>query len=488
MKFRSVTESARDVKAELVAVSVPGKGALSFGGQGQCAKLDKHLDGLVKSTAAVERFEGKPGQRMKVCWKDGTSVRWYLFVGVGAARGAQEAHLLGVLTGRVAHGYASVALFPSTNPSAQEVSELARGFCEGMYRYTQYLTDKGPKARVKQILIGVKSASVEIKAAMNRGEALGKAVCYARDLVNAPPNDLYPETLAENAKDMAKGVGLKCAVWDKKRIERQGFRLMLAVNRGSAKEPRVIHLTHKPAKAKQRVVFVGKGLTFDAGGLCIKPAKSMVDMKCDMAGAATTLGVAFAAAALDLPVEVHALVGSTENMTGADAYRPGDVFTSYSGKTVEIINTDAEGRLVLADVLAYATELNPDVLIDHATLTGACMVALGKWTAGLFANDRKLAAQYSKAAREVGEDFWELPLDDDQLPVLDSDIADIKHCGDGWGGAITAALFLREFVGKSKWIHCDIAGPAFLDRPKGALPSGGTGFGVATAIRFLEGL
>jgi leucyl aminopeptidase len=266
------------------------------------------------------------------------------------------------------------------------------------------------------------------------------------------------------------------------------MRLLLAVNRGSGFEPRVVHLVHKPADAKKKVVFVGKGLTFDAGGLCIKPAKSMADMKCDMAGAATTLGIVLAAARLALPIEVHGLIGSTENMLGEHAYRPGDVYKSREGKTVEIINTDAEGRLVLADVLDFACSLSPDYLIDHATLTGACMIALGPWTAGLFSNDEGLAQRYLGAADTEGESYWRLPLSTDLRKTMESDVADLKHIGGAFGGAITAALFLKEFVGKSRWLHLDIAGPAFQDRPHGRYPKGGTGFGVATGVRFLEDL
>ncbi|MCA9609657.1 MAG: leucyl aminopeptidase, partial [Myxococcales bacterium] len=276
----------------------------------------------------------------------------------------------------------------------------------------------------------------------------------------------------------------------KKGIQKLGMHLLLAVSRGSAQEPRFIHMTHKPKSgaAKGKVVFVGKGLTFDAGGLCIKPPKSMLDMKCDMAGAATTIGIILAAARLDLPIEVHGIIGATENMLGADAYRPSDVFPSLDGKFVEIINTDAEGRLVLADALAYARELGADHMIDHATLTGACMVALGPWRAGLFTEDAALADAYLASAEAEGEAYWRLPLDKDLRESLKSDIADIKHTGDRPGGAITAALFLKEFAGEGSYMHLDIAGPAFQDGVHGVHPKGGTGFGVLTGIRFLESL
>jgi len=278
-------------------------------------------------------------------------------------------------------------------------------------------------------------------------------------------------------------------VWNKARIEKEGMNLLLAVNKGSAIEPRVIHVVYKPARPKKKVVFVGKGLTFDAGGLCIKPAGSMMDMKCDMAGAASTLGIVFAAARLKLPVEVHAVVGSTENMTGAKAYRPGDVYKSLEGKTVEVVNTDAEGRLVLADVLTWAVrKLKPDYMIDHATLTGACMVALGPWRAALYTDDDELASKYLDAAEGEGESFWRMPLDSDLRSTLKSSIADLKHIGGRYGGSITAALFLKEFVDETTWMHLDIAGPAFVERSHDRLPKGGTGFGVATGVRFLEGL
>jgi leucyl aminopeptidase len=233
---------------------------------------------------------------------------------------------------------------------------------------------------------------------------------------------------------------------------------------------------------------VGKGLTFDSGGLCLKPADGMMDMKMDMAGAATTIAIVLSAARLKLPVEVHGIVASTDNMTGGSAYRPGDVFPSRDGKTVEIINTDAEGRLVLADALAYARELSPDYVVDHATLTGACMVALGAYRAGFFSNDEGLRTAYLDAAKGAGESYWSMPLDDDLRDQLKSSIADLKHTGTRHGGAITAALFLREFVGKTKWAHVDLAGPAYLSDTHGIYPKGGSGFGVLTALEFLRNL
>jgi leucyl aminopeptidase len=249
-----------------------------------------------------------------------------------------------------------------------------------------------------------------------------------------------------------------------------------------------VHLAYRPKKAKKKIVFVGKGLTFDSGGLCIKPADSMMDMKTDMSGAANVIALMKAVATLGLNVEVHGIIGATDNMPSGNAYRPGDVFTSMQGKSVEIINTDAEGRLVLADCLHYATTLSPDIIIDNATLTGACIVALGTGCSGFFANREQLAKDFADAAKTAGETFWQLPLLEELRDGLKSEIADIKHTGTRWGGSISAALFLREFVADFPWIHCDIAGPVTSDRAQGFYNKGATGHPVLTFIAFLESL
>jgi leucyl aminopeptidase len=389
----------------------------------------------------------------------------------------------------VARAQKTAALeLPDASP--ETVRAAAQGLVAGAYRYTEYKSDdKSASALGSAVLLGAPKGARGLTAAVRAGKAVAESVNFARDLVNAPPNDLNPVTLARAAARESRKLGLSCRVWNKARIEKEGMNLFLAVNKGSAIEPRMIHVVYKPTKPKKKVVFVGKGLTFDAGGLCIKPAGSMVTMKCDMAGSAATLGIVFAAAKLKLPIEVHAVVGSTENMTGAKAYRPGDVYTSYQGKTVEVINTDAEGRMVLADVLTWAArKLKPDVMIDHATLTGACMVALGPYRAALYTDDDKLAKHYLEAAEGEGEMFWRMPLDTELRSTLKSPVADLKHVGGRYGGSITAALFLKEFIEDTTWLHLDIAGPAFLDRAHGRLPKGGTGFGVATGVRFLETL
>jgi leucyl aminopeptidase len=275
---------------------------------------------------------------------------------------------------------------------------------------------------------------------------------------------------------------------DKAALTKKGMKLLLAVGQGSARESRVIHMVYTPEKkAKKKLVFVGKGLTFDSGGLCIKPAPGMEEMKGDMGGAANVAALMAAVAITKPNVEVHGIIGSVENMPDGNAYRPGDIFGSLDGKFVEIINTDAEGRLVLADVLAYARELKPDLILDNATLTGACIVALGPTVSGFFANRDELAESMKVASKAAGEAMWHMPLVEELREGLKSDWADLKHTADRWGGSITAALFLREFVGDSPWVHVDVAGPSMYHRASGIYPKGGTGHGVLTFLKLIDG-
>jgi leucyl aminopeptidase len=474
--------------ADIVAIAIPSAKA----------KLDRALRRIESVTgkksitplASDERFEGKSSQTLKVAAGGKAKARWLLLVGIGEEQDAQKiAWSIGHAAASGAKAQKSAALeLPEVTP--ETVRAAAQGVTAGVYRYTEYKSDKEEASTLGSVVIlDAPKGARGLEAAIRTGKAIGESINFARDLVNRPPNDLNPVTLARAASGESRKLGLSCQVWNKSRIEKEGMNLLLAVNRGSAIEPRVIHVTYKPSRPKKKVVFVGKGLTFDAGGLCIKPAASMADMKCDMAGAASTLGIVFAAARLKLPVEVHGVVGATENMTGSQAYRPGDIYKSLEGKTVEIVNTDAEGRLVLADVLTWAArKLKPDYMIDHATLTGACIVALGPWRAGLYTDDDELASKYLDAADGEGESFWRMPLDSDLRSTLKSAVADLKHIGGRYGGSITAALFLKEFVADTTWMHLDIAGPAFVERAHGRLPKGGTGFGVATGVRFLEGL
>ncbi|MEM7604200.1 MAG: leucyl aminopeptidase [Myxococcota bacterium] len=471
---------------DLLVVPVPSKKLLS---SPAVAQLDKSLGGVLADIAKAEGFNGSRGQVLRVPARGRVKAKWVVLVGTtGVDDAVEAARLIGHKAAKASKRQKTAAVvLPEVN--AATVRAVTEALHLGAYRYAEFKTGsnrpKGGLSRAAILVDDVKDKA--LKAAVAAGRDVAYAVGVARDLVNGPPNEVNPLTFADRAKEEAEKLGLKVSIWNKKKLQAEGMNLFLAVNSGSAIEPRLIHVSYEPEGAEQTVAFVGKGLTFDAGGLCIKPAKSMVDMKCDMAGGAATLGIVLAAAALKVPVAVHAIIGCTENMTGAAAYRPGDVFKSHDGKTVEIINTDAEGRLVLADCLSWVSKtLKPDIIIDHATLTGACMVALGPHRAALYTDDAALRQGYEAAAELSEERFWNMPLDKDLRSQLDSFVADVKHTGGPYGGSITAALFLREFVGKSRWMHLDIAGPAFNDGPHGQAPKGGTGFGVSTGVRFLE--
>ena len=324
--------------------------------------------------------------------------------------------------------------------------------------------------------------------ALRSGQILGDAVNLTRGLVNEPPSEIYPEQFANHAAATAAANGLECEIWDKARLEQERCGSLLAVARGSSRDPRLVILKHnggKPGDAP--LALVGKGVTFDSGGLSIKPTDGMLTMKCDMAGAATVVGAMQAIARLKLPVNVIGLCGLVENMLGGDAYKLGDVLKARSGKTIEVHNTDAEGRLVLADVLDVAVERGAGRIIDLATLTGACVVALGTDIAGLMTNDQAWCDRLKAAADGVGEWVWQLPMHAEFAEQIKGDVADIKNVGNGrWGGAITAAKFLEEFVAGKPWTHMDIAGPAFLERPKPYLDAGGSGAYVRTLVELVR--
>jgi leucyl aminopeptidase len=319
---------------------------------------------------------------------------------------------------------------------------------------------------------------------LHSAETIAEGVNLARRLVNAPPNEIYPESFAEEAVRIARSCGLGIDIWDKKKLTAERCGSLLGVAEGSAREPRLIILRYQGGKAGDPpIAFVGKGVTFDSGGLSIKPTDGMTTMKCDMAGAAAVLGAMQTIARLKLPVNVVGLCGLVENMLSGTSYKLGDVLKARSGKTIEVLNTDAEGRLVLADVLNVALDQNPAKMIDLATLTGACVVALGNDVAGMMTNDQSWCDAVRAAADACGEPMWQLPMFSEYAEQIRSEVADIKNIGNGrWGGAITAAKFLEEFVGGKPWVHLDIAGPAFLDSAKPWIDAGGSGFAVRTLV------
>ncbi|TDT78245.1 leucyl aminopeptidase [Arthrobacter sp. AG258] len=390
-------------------------------------------------------------------------------------------------------GLATVTLaFPTA--TVQDVAAVAEGAALGAYSFTEFRSSTdGLKDPVRNAVIFTELAGTAgVDSALKRAGLVAKAVNATRSLVNTPPSHLYPESFAEAAKDLAKGLPVKVTVWDEKRLEKEGFGGIMGVGKGSSRQPRLVKVEYSPAKATSKIALVGKGITFDTGGISLKPALNMGDMKSDMAGAAVVLNTVLAIAGLGLPVKATAWLCIAENMPGGAASRPADVLTMYGGKTVEVLNTDAEGRLVMADGIVAASGEYPDAIIDVATLTGAQLIALGNRTAGIMGSDSVTGA-LKVAADRAGELVWPMPLPEELRPSLDSQVADLANIGERHGGMMTAAVFLREFVGKDKagaqipWAHIDIAGPSFNNgSPYGYTHKQGTGCTVRTLVAYVE--
>ena len=370
---------------------------------------------------------------------------------------------------------------------ADRAHVVAEGSVLGAYQYIKYRTVERQKIKVfSKVLILGKS---EFNAHVAKGVSLAECSCLVRDLQNEPASNLHPKELANEAKKLEK-LGVKVTVFDKKQIEKVGLTALLAVNRGSVNEPRFVIMEYRGG-GKKKVALVGKGITFDSGGLDIKTAEGMLTMKEDMSGAAVVLATVKAAAELKLKVNVVGVFAATENMPGLDAYKPGDVVKTYSGKTIEIANTDAEGRVILSDALAYTEKhIKPDVMVDLATLTGACVVALGSVCAGVMGKDRKIIDQLIASGLATGERVWELPFFKEYHDQVKSEIADLRNLGivSKEGGAITAGAFLGAFVEKTPWAHIDIAGTSWSEQDGELSRKGGTGYGVRLLINFLEAL
>ena len=394
---------------------------------------------------------------------------------------------------------ASVVLALPT-PTEEMVAAVAEGAYAGGYQIHRHTAKDAPEPKVGKIQVVTTLADKGLTA---RVEVLGAARAWCQDLVNTPPNMLYPQSFADAVTEQVKASKAKVTVevLDEKALARGGFGGILAVGQASARQPRLVTMTYKPRGAKASIALGGKGITFDSGGLCIKPATGMLTMKCDMAGAAAVAATVLAVAQLGLPVAVTGYLCLAENMLNGNAYRPSDVVTMRGGKTVEVLNTDAEGRMVMADGLALASESHPDAIIDIATLTGAQMISLGNRVAAVMANNETLREAIAAIGTDAGEPMWPMPLPEDLRSALDTPNADIAHKGDQWGGMLTAGIFLSEFIGLPKgvkgspedteeripWAHLDIAGPAWNDKaPWGHTPKGATGFGVAALLSLVE--
>lgn len=384
-------------------------------------------------------------------------------------------------------GATSAAVVPPAGDDAT-IRAVAEGAALGAYRFHRYRSGTVPAGPDRVTLAVPGQVSRQQRALVKDAAVVAEAVGLVRDLVNTPPNDLGPADFARTAATAFEGSGVTVKIWDDKALRRGGFGGLTAVGQGSERGPRLVRLTYRPRRARTTVALVGKGITFDSGGLSLKPPKAMETMKCDMAGAAAVLATVKAAATLRLPVNVTGWLALAENLPSGTAQRPGDVITIHGGTTVEVLNTDAEGRLVLADGLVAAAAEHPDLLVDVATLTGAQMIALGTRVAGVMGNDDGLRDEIVAAGGTAGESLWPMPLPEELRASLDSPVADLANIGERNGGMLTAALFLRDFVPDDlPWAHLDIAGPAFNEGgPHGYTPRGATGFGVRTLTQFLR--
>jgi leucyl aminopeptidase len=483
---------ALDLTAEVLVVGVLQSGGKAPALPPSLKAIDEALGGAVTKLIAREEFTGKREQTISLSTLGRIGAEKLLVVGLGEKRslGAPELRTFAAKAARAANVDKATSLAIALPAGLEdELRPLAEGLELGAYRFTRYFTgDRKPKRALATVTIGLAGkAKPNAKAMLALGQQVAAAVNIARDLSNEPPNVIYPETLAAAAEQLGKAQGIKTQIFDFKEIRRRGMKLIDAVGRGSVREPRLVHMAYTPKGAKRKIVFVGKGITFDTGGISIKPAPGMGEMKHDMSGAANVIGLMAAVAAVKPKVEVHAIAACAENMPDGNAYRPGDIWGSLDGKSVEIVNTDAEGRLVLADALAYARTLTPDMIVDNATLTGACVVALGNTCSGWYSNDEGTAREFDRALHDSGEQMWRMPLLEELREQIKSEVADVKQAGDRWGGSITAALFLREFAGDAKWVHCDIAGPAAIDRPTAWMQAkGATGHGVLTFLSLVE--
>jgi leucyl aminopeptidase len=455
--------------------------------QGAVAELDQAAGGALARLAAAGELTGKMLEMTLVHFAPGLAADRVLLVGAGKREKFGTAELRTLISAAVRYLKARSVkrlafLARETHRDAASAEAIAEGLLLGDFDGDKYRTEKKGAAVESAVLLGFDAAA---QAAVDRGRIIAEAQNFTRELGNEPSNLLTPRLLAETGAAMAQEFGLAIDVLDEKRIADLKMGALLAVARGSAEPPRLIVLTYTPprlAPAASVLGLVGKAITFDTGGISIKPSNDMEKMKFDMAGGAAMLGAMRAIAQLKPPIKVIAVIPSTENMPGGRAQKPGDVQIAMSGKSIEVINTDAEGRLVLADGIAYARQLGATHIVDAATLTGAVVVALGHVNTGVFGTDDQFTQRVLACARAAGEKMWHMPLDDDYRELIKSTIADIQNVGGRWGGAITAAWFLREFTGDTPWVHLDIAGTAWLDDPKPWAPKGGTGVAVRTLI------
>ncbi|MET8243390.1 leucyl aminopeptidase [Streptomyces sp. NPDC005202] len=493
------TAAAPGLRADAIVIGVAKgtKGPVVAPG---AEAVDKAYDGKLADVLETLGASGAEGEVTKLPAPSGFKAPLVVAVGLGAQPekdaeyGAEALRRAAGVAARTLVG-AKKAAFALPLADAADAGAIAEGALLGAYSFDAYkVNGKDPKAKngkaplAEVAVLGGKPRDKAYKAAVERAKAVSEELNRARDLINTPPNDLNPQAFAAIAQAAAKEHGLKVQVLDEKALAMGGYGGILGVGAGSASAPRLVKLSYTNSRAKKHLALVGKGITYDSGGISLKPAGHNETMKCDMSGAAAVFAAVVAAARLGLEVNITGWLALAENMPSGSATRPGDVLRMYSGKTVEVLNTDAEGRLVLADALWAASEEKPDAIVDVATLTGAMVLALGNRTFGIMANDDAFRTAIHEAAEEVGEEAWPMPLPEHLRKGMDSPTADLANMGERMGGGLVAGLFLREFVGEGiTWAHLDIAGPAFNEQgPFGYTPKGGTGSGVRTLVRLAE--
>ena len=496
MKFQGISGNFAEANADALAVPVfkgekPSDGVLK--------ELDKLTGGIVSGLFKTEGFKGDSGQEALIRFDSRGKVKAsrLLLLGVGAQKD-YKAHSVAALTGAATRFFRkrsikSFAVLPRGSGDAVETAQnVAQGAITSQFELDKYRTkDKQTKAVTKVVICIDGANPSDLKRGIERGEAIGDSMNFTRDLANEPPNILTPSEMARRAQAMAAEVGLKCEVLDEARMIKMGMGSLMSVSLGSEQPARLISLRYTPETSSgakgELLALVGKGITFDTGGISLKPGEGMDAMKYDMSGGATVLGTMRAIALMKPSVPVIGVVAAVENMPDGKASRPSDVVTAMNGKTIEILNTDAEGRLILADAVAYAEQQGATRIVDMATLTGAVIVALGDINTGIMGNDQEFVDEIIECGREAGEGFWQLPVGPEYSKQIKSDIADIKNIGPrGKAGTIMGAVFIQEFVDKAKWAHLDIAGTAWSDGVKPHQAKGPTGVAIRSLIKLIE--
>lgn len=498
MDFRFISGTLLESKADLIVFCAYTDATRDPVFTAANAMVHDALDRLAKE----QGFEGKEGQTLTLRTAGTLAATNLVVLGLGdrasfrLASARDHAARVCALAQQLGAKSVVYAVPETADEQRSAVVQLTvEGAILGTYRFDKYRSAEKKTLSLRRFALmtdaqgnsGPAAQTRAARTAIERGRKVAEAVCQARDLVNEPSGYMTPAQLASEARALAKRAGLKIKVLGRSECERLGMGMYLGVAKGSDKEPKFIHLTYTPkGKPKSRIALIGKGVMFDSGGYSLKPHNAMEDMKIDMAGAAAVISAMEAIASLGCQHEVHAIAACCENMVSGGAFKPGDVLHGMDGTTVEINNTDAEGRLTLGDAITYArTKVKADEIFDFATLTGACMIALGPFTAAVLSDSEDMVSRWLAATDRAGEDMWRMPLNKRLKDQLKSHVADMRNTGERYGGTITAGLFLQHFVKDTKWVHVDIAGPAFSNADRGAVPRGGTGFAVASIIEYL---